>query len=426
MTTQAQAQEIDLTTHPFRWVMLFGVWLLYFSFGLTVSGMAPLVPLIAKDLGISYSAIGGVMGAWQFVYIFSAMPCGALLGKYSPRWMLFAAAITIAVSGLLRGSATGNLSLFLAVAFFGIGGPMISVGAPKTVSQWFAGKERGISMGLYVTGSALGSVTALSLTHSVILPLMHGSWRATVFAYSGFIVAASFVWLAITAHPVSRAADRLHATGPKQSQRRVFRELLRIRTVRIILMMSVGMFFYGHGLGNWLPEILRTSGMIPKTAGFWASIPTTVGIFASLLVPRFAIPERRLPLIFFLFAAECCASILLRSSPGMLLGLGLVLQGIARGSLTTIAVLLLVETPGVGSRNAGAASGMFFSAAEIGGVTGPLTIGALYDATGGFSASLTTLTAITMGLMLIAFSMWRNEQRASSVAFSVAPEGGTD
>jgi cyanate permease len=69
---------------------------------------------------------------------------------------------------------------------------------------------------------------------------------------------------------------------------------------------------------------------------------------------------------------------------------------------------------------------MFFSAAEIGGVTGPLTIGALYDATGGFSASLTTLTAITMGLMLIAFSMWRNEQRASSVAFSVAPEGGTD
>lgn len=426
MTTHDQNPEIDLTAHPFRWVMLFGVWLLYFSFGLTVSGMAPLVPLIARDLGISYGAIGGVMGAWQFVYIFSAMPCGALLGKYSPRWMLFSAAMIIAVSGLLRGCASGNLSLFLAVAFFGIGGPMISVGAPKTVSQWFAGKERGISMGLYVTGSALGSVSALALTHSVILPLMNGSWRATVFVYSGFIVAAGLVWLAITSHPVSRAADRHHAAAPKQSQRQVFRELLRIRTVQIILMMSVGMFFYGHGLGNWLPEILRTSGMIPKTAGYWASIPTIVGIFASLLVPRFALAERRLPLIFFLFAAECCASILLRSPPGSLLALGLVLQGIARGSLTTIVVLLLVETPGVGSRNAGAASGMFFSAAEIGGVTGPLTIGALYDLTGGFSASLATLSIITLGLMLTAFSLWRSEQRVTAGALSAVPESGTD
>jgi CP family cyanate transporter-like MFS transporter len=423
MAAQDRAPEIDLTAHPFRWAMLFGVWLLYFSFGLTAAGMAPLVPLIAKELGISYSAIGGVMGAWQFVYIFSAMPCGALLGKYSPRWMLFAAAMTIAASGIMRGCATGSLSLFLAVAFFGLGGPMISVGAPKTVSLWFTGKERAISMGLYVTGSALGSVTALSLTHSVVLPLMHGSWRATVFAYSAFIVAASLVWLAITAHPVSRAADRHHATVPKLSQRAVFRELLGIRVVQIILLMSVGMFFFGHGLGNWLPEILRHSGMTPRTAGYWAAVPTTVGIFASLLVPRFAIPERRLLIMITLFAAECSATILLHSAPGPLLGLGLVLQGISRGSITTIAVLLLIETPGVGSRNAGAASGMFFSAAEIGGVVGPFTIGALYDATGGFDAALNTLTVITICLMLVVLALRRNERRVSAAELYVAPSG---
>jgi CP family cyanate transporter-like MFS transporter len=426
MTTQTQLPEIDLTAHPFRWVMLFGVWLLYFSFGLTASGMAPLVPLIAKDLVISYSSIGGVMGAWQFVYIFSAMPCGALLGKYSPRWMLFAAAMVIAVSGLLRGTATGTISLFLAVAFFGIGGPMISVGAPKTVSLWFAGKERGISMGLYVTGSALGSVTALALTHSVVLPYFHGSWRATVFAYSGFIVAASLVWLAITAHPVSRAADRMHAARPKQSQRQVFRELLGIRAVQVILMMSVGMFFFGHGLSNWLPEILRKAGMSAETAGYLASLPTVIGIFASLLIPRFAIPERRHAMLITLFAAECAATLLLQSSPGPMLVLGLVLQGVSRGAVTTIAVLLLMDTPGVGSRNAGAASGMFFSAAEIGGVAGPLTMGALYDATGGFQAALAALTAITVGLMLIVFTMRRKEQSARAMEFSDAQLEGAE
>ena len=29
-------------THAYRWVLLAGVWLLYFSFGLTTAAMAPL------------------------------------------------------------------------------------------------------------------------------------------------------------------------------------------------------------------------------------------------------------------------------------------------------------------------------------------------------------------------------------------------
>jgi nitrate/nitrite transporter NarK len=42
----------------------------------------------------------------------------------------------------------------------------------------------------------------------------------------------------------------------------------------------------------------------------------------------------------------------------------------------------------------GAAGGMYFTAGEIGGVLGPLTIGTLYDVTGGFSAALYVLAAL--------------------------------
>jgi nitrate/nitrite transporter NarK len=41
-----------------------------------------------------------------------------------------------------------------------------------------------------------------------------------------------------------------------------------------------------------------------------------------------------------------------------------------------------------------AAAGMYFTAGEIGGVLGPLTIGTLYDVTGGFSAALYFLAAL--------------------------------
>jgi len=79
---------------------------------------------------------------------------------------------------------------------------------------------------------------------------------------------------------------------------------------------------------------------------------------------------------------------------------GLLLQGIARSALMTVLILTLVELPGIGDRYAGVASGLFFSAAEVGGMLGPLSLGLLYDFTGQFDAGLYLLTAVGFGLAL--------------------------
>jgi hypothetical protein len=42
--------------NTYRWAILFGVWLIYFSFGLTVAALAPLVPMVCRDLNISYAS----------------------------------------------------------------------------------------------------------------------------------------------------------------------------------------------------------------------------------------------------------------------------------------------------------------------------------------------------------------------------------
>ena len=77
---------------------------------------------------------------------------------------------------MMRGFDQGQLTLLSAVAFFGLGGPLISVGAPKLISIWFNERERKLAMGIYITGIALGSTTVLSITNSVIMPWMDG-WR---------------------------------------------------------------------------------------------------------------------------------------------------------------------------------------------------------------------------------------------------------
>ena len=89
-----------------------------------------------------------------------------------------------------------------------------------------------------------------------------------------------------------------------------------------------------------------------------------------------------------------------RADPGGVLVCGLILQGIARSSLTTIAILTLVETPQVGETRAATASGMFFSAAEVGGASGPVMLGLMHSATGSFQPALGLLTVVA-GLLLI-------------------------
>ena len=112
---------------------------------------------------------------------------------------------------------------------------------------------------------------------------------------------------------------------------------------------------------------------------------------ASLTLPRLG---TRRPL-----AAPVTLSLCLGATIGMLAlvsGLAvtplLVLVGFLRFGLAGLCLLTLMNVPGVDGRNMGVASGLFFTAGEIGGFSGPFAVGAIGDATGGFGASLLTLT----------------------------------
>jgi cyanate permease len=394
-------------SHPYRWAMLAGVLLLYYSFGLTVVSLAPLVGAITAELGLSHSAMGSVLGAWPLVFIATAIPCGVIMDRIGPRRALFAGALIVALSGLLRGLSEGYFSLFAAVGLFGLGGPLVSVGAPKVISLWFTGRQRGLAMGVYFSGNALGGITALSLTNSVLMPYAGGDWRAVLMFHAAIAFCAALVWLGISAHPASRAVERALAAEQRDSYLREFAELIRLPVVRIILVMAVFMLAFNHGLNNWLPEILRSGGMDAATAGYWASVPTAVGIFTALVIPRLAVPQRRFAILFAIYVGAGAAALLIQTGAGLPLAAGLLLQGTARGTMTVIAVLILMETKEIGARSVGSATGMYFSAGEVGGVLGPLGIGYVYDVTGGFSAGLTMLAAIMVLLMLLLIRLRR-------------------
>ena len=384
------------TNNLTRWLVLAGVWLLYFSFGLNLASLAPLVTFIEADLQISHSAMGAVLGVWQFVYIVASVPCGILIDRVGSRYAFTVGALLIAVSAIGRSLAGDYVQLLLAVGAFGLGGPIISAGAPKMIAGWFQGRERGLAMGIYITGFGVGSILSLTLTNSILMPWFNEDWRLVLRFWGLLTLLAGAVWFVISWLPAVR--------GGKHTSIRIkgalVMPLLQLRSVQLVLLMSIGVLFFTHGLSNWMPELLRSGGMSVDQASLWAAVPVVVAIAGALVIPRLASGEYRYRVLLLLFLCAIGASVLLRAALGPVLVSGLILDGIARSSMTTVLILTLVETRGIGEERAGSAAGLYFSVAEIGGVAGPVMLGVLYDATGDFSGGLGLLTAISLLLVL--------------------------
>lgn len=384
---------------PYRWVILALLWLLYFAVGLTMRSVAPLVTPILEELNISYSEMGMILGAWPLTYVAAATIAGALIDRWGIRIALFVGIVTVGLSEFLRSFAGGFTTLFLSVAIFGIGGPLLSAGCPKAISLWFSGKERGTAFGIYMTGTWIGGLIAYSTINSVVMPLTGYSWRITFIVYSSPAFAAALLWWLLARDVKSKE------TAKGRSVVQVFTDLIRVRKVQLILVLGFISLAIGHGVNDWLPKILETGGLSPAIAGFAASIPLVFAIPSVLIILHFTPPSLRDRILGLLALVVAAAVLLIAMASGSLLIIGLVLYGLAFFCAFPLLMLILMDLPEVGSQYMGSAAGMFFCVAELGGFAGPFMIGAVKDLTGSFVVGA-CLTAGLAGMMsMIAFHL---------------------
>jgi nitrate/nitrite transporter NarK len=68
-------------------------------------------------------------------------------------------------------------------------------------------------------------------------------------------------------------------------------------------------------------------------------------------------------------------------------------------------MLMLMDSPLVPRQNMGLASGVFFAVAEIGGFSGPLLMGTLYDVTGSFLTGIGLLACLNAAIFWLSFGL---------------------
>jgi len=377
--------------------MLALIWLVYACFGITVGSFPPLVSFISKDLDLSSTEMGLVLGAWQLVYIFTASPIGTLIDKHGVRKSVTIGMLIILVSLVLRTFAFDFLTLFITVGLFGIGGPIISIGAPKVVSEWFEGKERGFAAGVYTTAPLAGVAIAIATAASVVEPLT-GSWRGIALVYGSIISLVLVLWFLASSDPPNTTRN-IHNRSPYQRSR--LSDLLKIRNVQIVLLLALVTFLASHGFQNWLPTLLVDDGMKVTTAGNWVSIAIIAGAVSLVLIPLISKNgNRRLIMALMLFASSLSGfGIVTMDGLGQISSV--IIWSIARSPMIAVSMLILMDTKGVGKARMGSAAGLFYTVAEVGGFSGPFVLGAIRDITGNLDFGVLSISALTLSLVIL-------------------------
>lgn len=375
----------------------------YFGFGAVVLAIPPMAGDVRADLGVSRGVLGFALGAWALIYIVTAPPAGRVLDRLGLRRSLAAGALLIAVSAVVQAGARNAALLWVAIAIIGVGGPLVSLSAPKLVSDWFDDPgERAMAVGFYTSAPAIGGLFALALTDSVLLPAL-GGWRQVLLLHAVIVFTAALAWIVVSGRAPAGSAGTgvTHAPAPAWGAAKA---LLRGRVVRLAMLLGIGSFFITQALSAWLPDMLEVHGGLSGTsASNWAAVSLAIGIVARLAVPGLARPERRSAVLHGVMAALAVAMIVMAYGPtGVQIAAVLVIG--LRSAMNSLVSVVLMEADEVSPANAGLAYGLWFAVVEIGGAAGPPVVGAFGDSTAGYPAALVTMAVMLVVMMAVLFN----------------------
>lgn len=168
-----------------------------------------LAPTIQKDLGISDQGYANIQNAFQIAYTIALLASGLIVDKLGPRIALALFVGWWSLANVFTSFARSVTSLSVFRFLLGLGEAGNWTASPKTVSEWFPAKERGLAIGIYTAGTPIG----MTLAPLFII------WLSTKFGWqSAFVVtgALGLVWLvpwlfinrAIKSHPIMTERER--------------------------------------------------------------------------------------------------------------------------------------------------------------------------------------------------------------------------
>lgn len=392
--------------------------------GVMVS-FAPIVPYtfslfldpLRAAFGWKREAMGGAFALAAITVALVSPLIGILLDRVPPRRIILPGILVFAIALATLSRLTSHIVQFYAT-FFIIGlvaNATAQFAYTRTILTWFT-THRGMALALLLTGSGVGSILIPPLTEWMI---QHHGWR------SGFLLLGgiALLGLPLTAMLVRNRPEAAVVAAERHGDvGMTVRAALRTAAFWILAFITIFSAFSENGLVTNLASILTQHGVFATTAALALSIRGGAGIIGRLGI-GFAIdrvsPERIQTCVLALAATGTL--ILAFAGSAWIALLGAVVLGVGLGSEADVGPYLLARY--FGRRHFSVLYGLTWAAYAIGGATGPLWIGHMYDRAGAYMPRfIVYLAAVAFGAVILSFFLpsdresFKSEQEMSANA----------
>ena len=358
---------------------------------------------LLEEFQCSRTAISGAQSIGFLVGGFAAIILGRLSDRIGPRIILTIAGIISSLGYFLMSQMSSLWQLYLFYGLIVNIWPMSSdVIALSTIARWFV-KRRGFASGLVKAGTGLGMMIVPILGSYLISTQ---GWRTTYLIISIVVVACVV--------PLSQFLRRdpslkgLVPYGVKQGQSSdlikggySFKEALHTRQLWMLCFTMFTCWFCANSLLVHLTPHAVDSGFSPSMAARLVSIIGGTSIAGRIGVATLGdkIGLRKALLGCFV-STLIMLTWLCFSTAYWQLALFAFLYGFGHGGFFALISPLLAEM--FGTKALGSLFGIVTFCATVGGATGPLTLGLVFDNTGSYRIAFLILIAIiAVGFFLV-------------------------
>ncbi|GDY29012.1 MFS transporter [Gandjariella thermophila] len=342
-----------------------------------------LLPAITADLHLP-PAVAGLLPTLPVVCLgVFAVAAPPLRRRWGDEGVI-AVCLPLLVGGSLLRAAGGAAALFAGTVVVGAAVGIANVALPALIKREFPARVTQVTS-LYTVFLTLGS----SVAAAGAVPLMHaagGSWRVPLLLLAALGVLTALVWLPLFR---GRTAGSAPAAGAITS---LLGSPLAWQVTAFMGLQSL----LAYVVFGWMPTIAQARGLADTAAGLVLSLSTLLQAGGAMCLPLLAgrrAGQRGLAVALFALAAAGLVGFFL-APVSWIWGCSVVL-GFGMGALFALALSLI----GLRAGDAATAARLSGQAQAVGyllAAMGPLLVGLLHQATGGWLAALVLLLAVCL------------------------------
>ena len=372
-----------------RWLILAALFAARAATGFQFQSVGSAANALMRDLGMDYSQIGMLLGAYLLPGVIVAFPAGLLGQRFREKKLGLAGLVLMAVSGAAFSLSDGFAMALAARTVGGVGATIVILAATKMTTDWFEGREIVLAMSILQLSWPFGAMLALPIQAWIAQWL---GWPAVMASAAVFSVAAFCAFLLVSepaqsAPPAALGRARLPAAV-----------LLPVTIAGIIwgaMNLACILFF------SYAPLLMVLQGSSPTAA---ASLTSLAIWFTILAIPAggYLVHRFRAPIAAIVGCTLVAAAALALFVAGFHPTVSCLIFGIAVGPLS--GAILSLPSKVLGQRERAVGLGVFYTCFYILMAVGPSAAGRLQDLWGSPAAGLIAGAGLLVAIVPLCLS----------------------